>query len=175
MNAVFTAIIVIGVSILLVSSPESTLLSFINGSKSGVDLAVKLFCIYAVWLSILKLWSKLNFDDFLGKKLNIILKKVFPHESEDCYKDLAVNVSANLLGMGSAGTPAGMKAIAEMKEKRNKVMLLVVNSTSIQLIPTTIVALRSARGATADVILPTLLSTLATTLIGMLLVKIFIK
>ena len=174
-NAVFTLILIIGLSVLTVVSPEEALSSLISGGSNGVNFAIKLFSVYAVWLSILELWNKMGFDGFLSKKIRPLLKKIFPKESEKCYTHLAVNLSANFLGMGSAGTPAGMLATEEMTNKKNRAMLLVINSTSVQLIPTTIVALRSGYGATTDIILPTLLSTVVTTACGMLLVKFFVK
>lgn len=175
MNAVFTVIVITGLIMILISSPQKALPSLIAGSSSGLSFALKLFPIYAVWLAILNIWNRLHFDEFLAKKSKSILKKIFPGESNGCYNHLAVNLSANVLGMGSAGTPAGMNAISEMKQRKNKAMLLVINSTSIQLIPTTVVALRSTMGAATDIILPTLLSTLVTTVIGYVLVKIFVK
>ena len=175
MSFVFTAIILIGLSVLLFIAPDKALSVLIDGSGKGVDFSIKIFSVYVVWLSVLDLWHKMKFDDHLSKTIRPLLKKIFPKENDECYTHLAVNLSANLLGMGSAGTPAGIDAYAEMKERQNRVMLLVVNSTSIQLIPTTIVALRSAQGATTDIILPTLLSTTVTTLVGMLLVKLFVK
>lgn len=174
-NAVFTLILIVGLAVLTLSSPETALSSLIEGSASGVTFAVKLFSVYAVWLSVLNLWQKSGFDKFLADKIRPLLKKIFPKENESCYTHLAVNLSANLIGMGSAGTPAGMLAVEEMREKKNRAMLIVINSTSIQLIPTTIVALRSSYGATTDIILPTLLSTVFTTACGVLLVKAFVK
>jgi spore maturation protein A len=121
------------------------------------------------------LWRKLNFDKFCAKKLSFAIKKIFPDETDDCYDDLAVNLSANLLGLGSAGTPAGISATKKFRSKKNKIMLLVINSCSIQLIPTTIVALRSTYSATEDIILPTLISTIIGVFVGGLLVKITVK
>ena len=174
-NAVFTLILAVGLIAITFTAPEKALSSLIAGSANAVQFGIKLFSIYAVWLSVLTLWRKMRFDLFLADKIKPLLKKLFPKENETCYAHLAVNLSANLLGMGSAGTPAGMSALAEMTERKNKAMLLVVNSTSIQLIPTTIVAMRSSYGATTDIILPTLLATMLTTACGIILVKIFVK
>ena len=104
-----------------------------------------------------------------------LISSIFPGENEEVYNDLAVNLSANLLGMGSAGTPAGISATEKFSSRKNRTMLLVINSTSIQIIPTTIIALRSTFGATSDIILPTLISTVVSTLTGALMVKFFCK
>jgi spore maturation protein A len=62
-----------------------------------------------------------------------------------------------------------------MKTRKNKLMLLVMNSLSIQLIPTTVLALRASSGGKIDVILPTLIATTFTTVLGVILVKVFVK
>ena len=140
-----------------------------------MNFALKLYAIYAVWLSILNLWEKMNFNAFLGKKLKFILYRIFPKESEKCYDYLSINLSANMLGMGSAGTPAGISATENMTSKKNRYMLIVLNSSSVQLIPTTMIALRSAAGSRTDILLPSIIATLITTISGFLMVKIFVK
>lgn len=175
MNFVFTAIILASLILLSVTNADAALSYLINGAEKGLNFAIKLFAVYTVWLSVLEIWKKLRFDAFLAKKSSPLLKKLFPEESDDCYSSLSVNLSANFLGMGSAGTPSGMNASKTMISPKNRSMLLVINSTSIQLIPTTIIAIRSTRFATTDIILPTIISTFFSTALGILLVKIFVK
>ncbi len=62
-----------------------------------------------------------------------------------------------------------------MTQEKNRVMLLVLNATSLQILPTTLLAVRAEYGAVRDIILPTLLSTFFTTILGVLSVKIFVK
>ena len=88
-------------------------------------------------------------------------------------------MTANFLGMGGAGTKAGINAISLMDEGKtyasdDMLMLLIINCTSIQLIPSTIIALRAIHGSVnpADIILPSFMNTLITTLVGVLLAKI---
>lgn len=175
MNFFFTGIVIVSLIVLLFTDPDAALDSLIKGGADGLSFALKLYAIYAVWLSVLDLWEKMNFNRFLGKKLKFILRKIFPDESEKCYDHLSVNLSANMLGMGSAGTPAGISATENMTSRKNRYMLIVINSTSVQIIPTTMIALRSAAGSHTDIIVPSLIATIITTSIGMLLVKILIK
>ena len=94
---------------------------------------------------------------------------------------MSMNISANILGMSGATTPMGIKSIQELEKHPNTeyaiAMFFVINATSIQLIPSSVLALRTAMNSTSpsDIILPTILSTLLSTVIGVLLVKIFIK
>ncbi|MGN1042048.1 MAG: hypothetical protein ACI4SK_01040 [Christensenellales bacterium] len=175
MNFVFTALLIISSVAVLFYSPDLLLNSLLAGGKEGLDFSLKLFAVYAVWMSILRIWKSMSFDSFLGKKLKPLLKKIFPGENDDCYNDLSVNLSANMLGMGSAGTPAGIAATEKMSIKKNRTMLIVINSSSVQIIPTTIIAMRSAIGATTDIILPSIIATFLSTLLGFLLVKFFVR
>lgn len=175
MNIVFTLIVIISAISLMLAAPESVLPALISGGSSGLNFALKLFAIYAVWLSILQIWSKLRFDLWLGEKLKPLLHKIFPNENDICYGFLSINLSANMLGMGSAGTPAGISAVENMQSKKNKIMLLVINSSSVQIIPTTIIAMRSSLGSATDIILPSILATFLSTFVGFVLVKIFVK
>lgn len=175
MNLVFTAILLVSAVCLLIYDPQAIMSALLQGGSDGLSFMVKLFAVYAVWLSVLNLWSKLGFDGWLGKRLTKILRKIFPDESETCYNYLSVNLSANMLGMGSAGTPAGIHATENMASKKNRIMLIVINSSSVQLIPTTIIAMRSAAGAATDIILPSLIATFISTLTGFLMVKIFVR
>lgn len=175
MNAVFSAILILSVITMLFINPESVLSSLIDGGTKGINFGIKIFAVYSIWLSVMALWRKIGFDKSLSKKLKPLSSKIFPNENDDLYDDLAINLSANLLGMGSAGTPAGISATQKFKSNKNRTMLLVMNSTSIQLIPTTIVAIRSTFGATSDIILPTLISTTISTAVGMIMVKLFVK
>jgi len=149
--------------------------ALINGGSNGLNFSFKLFAIYAVWLSVLQIWSKIRFDVWLGDKLKPILHKLFPKESPTCYGNLSINLSANMLGMGSAGTPAGIAAIDNMTNKKNRIMLIVINSTSVQILPTTIIAMRSSFSSQTDIILPSIIATFFSTFIGFLMVKIFVK
>lgn len=168
-------VLIASVIMLLFVNPGAVMTSLIDGAEKSVTFAVTMFCIYAIWLSVLNIWQELKFDTFLGSKLKFLLYKLFPGESDKCYNFLSINLSANMLGMGSAGTPAGISAIESMEMKKNRIMLVVINSTSVQIIPTTILAMRSAQNSTTDIILPSLIATIFSTFLGILLVKVFVK
>lgn len=175
MNFVFTIVLIAGILLLTIASPETALSSFLHGAERGVTFCLQLLAVYAVWLSVLQLWEKTHVMRFLSEKSKPLLRRLFPGENDLCYENLSVNLSANFLGMGGAGTPAGIRATKEMTHAKNRTMLLVVNSTSVQLIPATIVALRAAQNATKDIILPTLLSTVISTFLGIVCVKVFVR
>ncbi|MDE5911500.1 MAG: hypothetical protein K2H24_04120, partial [Clostridia bacterium] len=100
-------------------------------------------------------------------------------ESDLALEYITLNFSANLLGMGGAATPLGIKAMECMQDNSQKatdnmILFMVINSTSIQLIPATIIGLRASAGSNApsDIILPSLLATLISTVTGVILAKL---
>lgn len=160
---------------MLIHSPDAYLSTLIAGAGNAAEFALKLFAIYAVWMIVLKIFEKTGLSKGLSRLLRPVLKRLFPKEKEDTMEYISLNLSANMLGMGGAATPMGLRAMETMEEKRNRIMLVVVNATSIQLIPTTILGMRAEWGGVADVILPSLIATFLTTAAGILLVKLFVK
>lgn len=178
MNAVFFVIIFASILLLTITAPESVFVTMIDGAQNAIGLGVKLFAIYAVWLSALKMAEKTSLDKKLSKLLRPVVCKIFKNESDVAYDKICVNLSANILGMGGVATPAGIKAMNLMsdgseKATDNMILLLVINATSIQLIPATMIALRAQAGASSpsDIILPTLISSGVATLVGALMCK----
>lgn len=164
---------------LLITSPEKAFGVMIDGASNAITLSVKLLAIYMVWLGVLKMMEASKLDKKLSKLLRPIICKIFKGESEDAYDKICINLSANMLGMGGASTPAGIKAMNLMsdgseKATDNMIMLLVINATSIQLIPATMIALRAQAGSQSpsDIILPTLISSGVATLVGALMCKV---
>lgn len=182
MNIAFSLIAIVSLVTLIVISPEKAFPTMIDGVQGAVQLAIKLTAVYAVWLSVLKMAEKSGLDKKLSHGLRPIVRRIFKGESENAYERISVNLASNVLGMGGAATPAGMDAMALMQDGSeyatdNMIMFLVINATSIQLIPATVVALRAAAGSenAGDIILPTLISSSIATVVGMILCKVFQK
>ncbi len=179
MNFVFTALMLVSAIVLLFTNPNEIFPSMIEGVQGGINLVIKLTAIYAVWLSVLKIMERTALDNKLSKVLKPVIKRLFKGESEDSYKWISVNLASNMLGMGGASTPAGIEAMKSMekgdKATGNMSLLIVINATSIQLIPATVIALRSTAGSAnpANIILPTLISSTIATVAGAILVKMF--
>ena len=104
-----------------------------------------------------------------------LARKIFRSDDKEAVYLASCNLSANFLGLPGAPTPLGIQACKKFCEQKNAYasdMLFVLNATSLQLLPTTVIALRLAAGssAPADIFLPTLLATLCSTVVGALLV-----
>ncbi len=166
---------------LLFVDPEQSINAMMNAGSDAVTLSIKLLGIYAVWLGIISLVDACGLGEKLANLLEPLIDWLFGKTDSETKKYLAMNMSANILGMGNACTPTGIKAMQGLDKQNNSttanvamIMLIVINATSIQLIPTTILGLRAQYGSTtsSDIILPTLISTAVSTILGVMLVKI---
>lgn len=180
MNVIFLLFLIISITLCLFTAPENVIPSMINGATDAITLSIKLIAIYSVWLSVMKILENINGIKYISKIFSKITDKLFPKENAKTTEYITMNLTANMLGLGGVATPYGIKAIENMyndKITKNMIMLLVINSTSIQLLPATVIAMRASSGSVSpsNILFPSLISTTVTTAIGILLVKIFIK
>ncbi|MBP5467564.1 MAG: hypothetical protein J6Y43_08405 [Clostridia bacterium] len=181
MNVIFGIILIAAMTTMLFVSPEGVLSAFISGGEKALGLAVQMTVVYAVWLGVLNVFEKTGLSNKCAKMLKPANKLLFGALPDKANDYVSLNISANILGMSGATTPMGIKAVREM-EKHNGTeyaiaMFFVINATSVQLIPSSVLALRIKFGAAtaSDIILPTILATLLSSVIGILLVRLFIK
>ena len=182
MNLVWTAVMLIGMGLMMITNVDLIVNSLLAGGSKAITLSLKLWGIYALWLGILKIVEETGLDKKLSKLLSPLIRLLFGKTDEYTQNQIAINITSNLFGMGNASTPSGMNAIAGL-DKGSKyatsamIMIVVMNSTSMQLIPTTIIGLRATAGSinSTDIIIPTLIATIITTVVGVILVKIFSK
>ena len=177
MNKIWFCMVLASICFLFCTDPSSVLSQMLGASKEALTLSIELCAVYAVWLGILELVEASG----LNRKLAKILSPVNVKDSET-ESLIAMNISANMLGLGNASTPLAIKAIKKMDTGSEVasfpiIMLIVINATSIQLLPTTVISLRQAAGSLspADIILPTLITTFCTTLLAIFLVKLLSK
>ena len=163
----------LGTATLLVVNPSATITSMIDASASALDLCLNLCAVYAVWLGILEILDASGLSEKLAKLLRPIIKKLFPQANLQTQKNIAINLSANMLGLGNASTPYGIKAMRGLDDNSgiansSMIMFMIINACSIQLIPTTTIGLRATAGSSspADIILPTLISSFTACGIG---------
>lgn len=181
MNAVFAVIFILSCAVLLVLDPASFLPALLDGASKSATLCAALLASYAAWLGLMKLWDESGVARGISGLLKPVCRKIFKTNDEEALSAIGMNLSTNLLGIGGAATPYGIRAASLLEKGKNahysSSMLFVINATSLQLIPTSVVTLRVSIGsaAAADIILPTMLSTAFSTVLGILLVKLFIR
>ena len=179
MNIIWISILIVGLALMLINNPELAFATIQSGSEKAVALCLKLWAIYAIWLGILNILEATGFDKKLAKALNPIIDFLIGKTDKETQGQIAINLTSNILGMGNACTPSGIRAMEGLSRGQKQItsamiMFMILNVTSLQIIPTTVISLRISHGSTssADIIFPTLISTIASTLSGIILVKI---
>lgn len=179
MNKIWFVMVVGSICFLLWRDPSSVLDSMIDASGEAFSLCIELCAVYAVWLGVLELVEASGLSEKLAKLLHPLIKKLFKIDDKETEKMIALNMSANILGLGNASTPMGINAIKRLDDGSGvatnaMIMLIVLNATSLQLLPSTVIGLRSSAGSASpsDIILPAIIATFCTCLLGICLVKL---
>lgn len=155
--------------------------------EDAVQLTITFFGTICLWNGIMQIASNTTLVQKLKKILSPIILFLFPNINinEGEYEYISMNIVANMLGLGNAATPIGLKAMQKMQEKNHKkdtlsnsmIMFIVINTASIQLIPTTVISIRSSLGANnpTEVIVPIWIASLCSILTVILVTKLFIR
>lgn len=173
MNAVFAAVFLLACALFLFSDPEAFLAAMLEGGEKAAVLSLSLLSVYCVWLGFFKVLETSGLEGRVSRLLFPLTRRLFRSDDRAALSLAGSNLASNLLGLPGAPTPLGVRAAKAFLDRGNDFaadMLFVLNATSLQLVPTTVIALRLAAGSASpsDIFLPTLLSTLISTAIGVL-------
>lgn len=161
--------------------------SIFDSVSSAVELSITFLGTMCLWNGIMKIVKSTSLINKLTKLLNPAMRFLFPDlkNNKEAYQDISMNIIANILGLGNAATPLGIKAMKTMqKENLNKdtlsnsmIMFIVLNTASIQIIPTTVITIRSSFGAEnpSSVIIPIWVASITAAVVGIFATKILIK
>ena len=186
MRRIWYVIMLASLIALCIINPENSINAMMDAGEKAVMLSIKLIGVYAIWLGILGIVDQTKLSDKISSLLSPVIDFLFGKNLDQQTKNyISMNLSTNILGMGNACTPLGIKAMNGLDKLNNHsttastamIMLMVINATSIQLLPTTIIGLRASYGSTtsSDIIIPSIIATTLTTVLGVLLVKLCSK
>ena len=156
-----------------------------EGAAAGVELCLSMAGVLCLWMGVMEVMKRSGLSDKLSRLLMPVLRRLYPAFARDreVMDTISANVSANLLGLGNAATPLGLEAARKMSRKTPGVasdglcMLVVCNTASIQLIPTTVAAVRAGVGCAAqfDCLPAVWLASAISVSVGILAAKLFSK
>ena len=187
MNKIWIFLFIISIISLCFFDPSSVLTGLVKASNTAVSLSLSLCAVYAIWLGIFAILEKSGISSKISRLLSPVINKIFGKKniSEESRKFISMNISANLLGMGGAATPLGIKAIESMqKDNPNKstvtfpmIMLIAISCSSIQLLPTSIIGMLANANSKnpSGIIIPTIICSVLSTIIAILLVHLIHK
>lgn len=155
----------------------------LDAAKTGVEICIGLIGIMAIWLGLMNIAQDAGLVDALARLLRPAMRVAFPDipNGHPAQGAVLLNLSANMLGLDNAATPLGLKAMRELQElnpvkdtaTNSMAMFLAINTSSITIIPFTIIGYRALSGSQnpAQPIVGTLLATLASTIVAILLAR----
>ena len=155
----------------------------VEGASAAVQLALSIAGMLCLWTGVMEVMRRSGLADGLSRLLAPVLRRLFPQAARDrdTMDSISANVSANLLGLGSAATPLGLEAARRLARRspgtasNDLCMLVVCNTASIQIIPTTVASVRAAEGCAApfDILPAVWLASTLSVGVGILACKIF--
>ena len=158
MSAIWTAMVVVSILCGLAAGRTAEVAAgAVEGAAAAVELCLAMAGLLCLWMGVMEIMKRSGLSEKLSALLRPILRRLYPDFARDTAVMAAIsaNVSANLLGLGNAATPLGIQAARNMSKKTPGVasdslcMLVVCNTASIQLIPTTVAGVRAAAGCAA--------------------------
>lgn len=154
--------------------------SMVSACEDAVSLFLSLLGIMAFWGGVMNIAKESKLTDKIAAVLSPILRLVFKGlgKASNAFSAITLNITANMMGLGNAATPLGIEAMKELKKEegldnkpsKNIAVLTLFNTASIQIIPTTVAAIRSKYQSAnpMEIILPVLFTSFASLIIGIL-------
>ena len=186
MTVIWTGMVVISILCgLATGRGPAVAAAAVEGAAAAVELALSIAGMLCLWTGVMEVMRQSGLADKLSRLLDPVLRRLFPQAAKDrdAMDAISANVSANLLGLGSAATPLGLSAARRLARKSPGTasdalcMLVVCNTASIQLIPTTVASVRAAQGCLTpfDILPAVWLASALSVGVGILACKIFAR
>ena len=182
LNYIWSGIVVISIicSVLLGNTSDLSN-ALIDSGASSIQLILTMAGIMCLWSGIMKIAVESGLTNIFAKIFAPLLRPLFPNldKNSQVFQSITMNISANLLGLGNAATPFGLKAMEQLHTLNNKsdvasnemVIFVVMNTASLQLLPTTLATLRRSYGSNApfEIIIPVWLSSVCALAVALIL------
>lgn len=185
-NYIWAFFIILGITYGIITNNISVINNtLITSGTSAIELIFKLIPLMCLWLGVMKIAEDSNLINILSKHLSKIISPLFPELKGDTKSItyISSNIILNMLGVGNAATPFGLKAMQEMQKlnknkdtaSRSMITFLVINTSSVTLIPSTIISLRVLNNSSnpTSIVPLCIISTFTSSLIGLLLDRLF--
>lgn len=159
--------------------------SIVSSCEDAVSLFLSLLGIMAFWGGIMNIAKKSGLTDKISSLLSPVLCLIFKgiNKTSAAFSAITLNITANILGLGNAATPLGIEAMKELKKEegekntatKNIALLTIFNTASIQIVPTTIAAIRSKYSSQnpMEIILPVIFTSFISLVLGIIFINLF--
>ena len=185
-NYIFGIFLVVGIVYsFLTGNTDLVNESLITSGTKTIDIVLKMIPLLCLWLGIMKIASRSGLLAKISQYASHIIKPIFPELKKDgeSMSYITSNIVMNMLGLGNAATPFGLKAMKSMQEEnpnkdtasRSMITFLIINTASVTIIPTTVISFRLLNNAQnpTDIIPACVITTILSLIIGLILDRIF--
>ena len=184
-NYIWGVFILLGVIISIIKGDNNLTNNLITSGTKGIDIIINLVPLMCLWLGTMKIADSSGLLNIISNKLSKIIRVVFPEipKGDPAIAYISSNIVMNMLGLGNAATPFGIKAMTRLKElnnnsdiaSRSMITFLVINTSSVTIIPTTVISLRIASGSNnpTEIMTACIITTFLSSFIGLLIDRLF--
>lgn len=172
LNYVWSGLVIVSILCsVFFGNTENLSKALVDSGASSIQLIMTMAGIICIWTGIMKIAVESGLTSIFARVFSPLLRPLFPSldKNSDAFKSISMNISANLLGLGNAATPFGLKAMEQLHTLNNHgdtasnemIIFVVMNTASLQLLPTTLASLRQAYGSNApfEIIVPVWISS----------------
>ena len=184
-NYIWGVFIILGITYSIINKDPNLTNNLLTSGKNSIEMILTILPLMCLWLGITKIAEASSLLTLVSKKLSKVVRIIFPEIPKDhpAIGYISSNIVMNMLGLGNAATPFGIKAMEKLKElnknkdvaSRSMITFLVINTSSVTIIPTTVISLRLLHGSmdASEIIPVTILTTFISTFIALILDRIF--
>lgn len=184
-NYIWGVFILLGVIISIIKGDNNLTNNLITSGTKGIDIIINLVPLMCLWLGTMKIADSSGLLNIISNKLSKIIRVVFPEipKGDPAIAYISSNIVMNMLGLGNAATPFGIKAMTRLKElnnnsdiaSRSMITFLLINTSSVTIIPTTVISLRIASGSNnpTEIMTACIITTFLSSFIGLLIDRLF--
>lgn len=184
-NYIWGIFIIVGILYSVITKDNKLLDTLLTSGNDAISMIIKIGLLMCLWLGVMKIAEASGLLALISKKLSKVIKVIFPEipDGDPAIGYISSNIVMNMLGLGNAATPFGIKTMKELKRlnnnstvaSRSMITFLVINTSSVTLIPTTVISLRILHGSVAptEILSAAIITTMLSTIIGLILDRIF--
>ena len=184
-NYLWAIFLVVGIVYSIITGNNNITNTLFTSGTKAIDMIINLVPLMCLWLGTMKIAETSGLLDIISKKLSNLVRIIFPEipKGDPAIGYISSNIVMNMMGLGNAATPFGLKAMKELKRlngntdiaSRSMITFLVINTSSVTIIPTTVIGLRLMHGSAhaSEIVGVTIITTFLSTIIALIIDRLF--
>lgn len=183
-NYIWGVFIILGITYSIINKDPNLTNNLLTSGKNSIDMILTILPLMCLWLGITKIAEASSLLTLVSKKLSKVVRIIFPEIPKDhpAIGYISSNIVMNMLGLGNAATPFGLKAMKELQRlnntttaSRSMITFLVINTSSVTIIPTTVISIRILNNSInpTSIVPLTIITTFISTFLSLVLDRLF--